>query len=115
MSGYDAGDRNAFLEELNNSLEAESVFQSEEGISLLKCLHQFDDAILHSFKSLDPMFMSSYLFELSHCISKGLKVLPVKHESRTGSALTRLSLFSSAKNVLGTGMQILGLRPLDAM
>ena len=115
MSGYDAGDRNAFLEGLNDGLEAESVFQCEEGITLLNCLHQFDDAILHSYQSLDPMFMSSYLFELSHCISKGLKVLPVKHESRREFALTRLSLFSSAKNVLGTGMQILGLRPLNAM
>lgn len=113
-SGFTVHERDSFYES-KEGLDVESICQSEEAVNLVSCVCRMEDAVLDSFASLEPLNMTTYLFELSHCISKGLKVLPIKHESNRGSALTRLSLFSCAKTALATGMQILGLQPLRAM
>jgi arginyl-tRNA synthetase len=115
-SGFSDEERKSWDAVEQKAVEAGgSIFQSDEGLDLIESLTQFDGAIRDSFESLDPMNMTSYLFSLSHKISKALRVMPIKHESNRDSALTRLSLFSSAKTALGSGMQMLGLQPLTAM
>lgn len=114
-SGYSVHEMESFAGSEHQDVSTESIFQSDEGVNLVACLSQFGGTIRDSFESLDPMIMTCYLFNLSHCISKALKVLPIKHESNRKAALTRLSLFSCAKTALGTGMQILGLQPVRAM
>lgn len=113
-SGYTAHDREELLGS-KQGIHVESICRSEEAVDLLSCLSQFDQTVLTSFTSFDPVNMTTYLFDLSRCVSKALRVLPIKHESDRGCALTRLSLFSCARTVLATGMQILGLQPLRAM
>jgi arginyl-tRNA synthetase len=104
-----------FVESEVNPFHVESIRNSPEAMALIFCLSRFDDALLSSLESLDPVFVTRYLFLLKQNVSKALLVLPVKKESDRRKAMTHLCLFSSSRVILSKGLQILGLKPLRTM
>ncbi|XP_043281083.1 probable arginine--tRNA ligase, mitochondrial [Venturia canescens] len=75
---------------------------------------QFDEAIISSYRALEPCHLVKYLFELSHTINRSLRELKVKGEPEdVGSQ--RLLLYRVSRNILAKGMKLLGLRPLEKM
>jgi arginyl-tRNA synthetase len=54
------------------------------------------------------------LYRFSNIISQAFKHLQVKDQP-SDVASQRLMMFSAAKNVLGAGMRILGVEPLQKM
>ncbi|KAK0168759.1 hypothetical protein PV327_002529 [Microctonus hyperodae] len=81
---------------------------------LVAAISQFDEAVVSSYQTLEPCHLLKYLFHLSHTVNKALKELRVKSEPED-VASQRLLLFHVAKNVLNTGMKLIGLVPLNKM
>lgn len=103
------------MEEQVNPFHVESIRNNPQAMALLVCLSRFDDALLSSFESLDPVFVTKYLFLLKENVSKALVVLSVKKETDKRKAITHLSLFSSSRVILSKGLEVLGLKPLRVM
>lgn len=60
------------------------------------------------------IFVYYFLFFFSHSINRTMTELRVKDEP-SDVASQRLLLYHSAKNVLNTGMKLIGLTPLEKM
>ncbi|VEN40312.1 unnamed protein product [Callosobruchus maculatus] len=90
------------------------IFNHPEALSLLKVLAKFHDVLYKANAQLEAYILVNYLFHLCNHINKALVELQVKGTS-PDVASQRLLLFNTAREVLKNGMEILGLRPLQAM
>lgn len=90
------------------------VLREEDAITLLKEMAKFRDVLHLSSEQLEACILTTYLFHLCNHISKALKLLKVRG-SDPEVAAQRLLLFNTARLVLGSGMSILGLKPLKKM
>lgn len=108
-----------------------SLLSETHAITLLRILAQYPDTVAHTLKTLEPSTILKYLFRLARHLSSSYDVLSVtdgdnhggedmgdekqKEEGRSGreKALARAALYAGARQVLGNGMRLLGLRPLE--
>ncbi|XP_074114673.1 arginyl-tRNA synthetase, mitochondrial isoform X2 [Cotesia typhae] len=81
---------------------------------LIRIIAQFDEAVIASYQTLEACYLVKYLFNLSHAVNRTLEQLRVKDQPKD-IASQRLLLYEVAKNILYTGMKLLGLRPLNKM
>ncbi|XP_015122634.1 probable arginine--tRNA ligase, mitochondrial [Diachasma alloeum] len=81
---------------------------------LVTAISQFDEAVVLSYQTLESCYLAKYLFNLSHTVNKTIQEIRVKGES-SDVAAQRLLLYHSSRNVLNTGMKLLGLTPLNKM
>jgi arginyl-tRNA synthetase len=65
-------------------------------------------------KTLEPCTLLSYLFDLCSAVNSANKALYIKDQSPEIQE-ARLLLFESAKVVLRSGLEMLGLVPLERM
>lgn len=114
-SGITQDELKSFLGHQDNPFDVDHIRNCEEAMTLLVCLSRFDDALLSSYESLDPVFITRYLFLLKETVSKALMVCPVKQETDRRKAMTHLCLFSSSRVILSKGLEVLGLKPLKEM
>lgn len=89
--------------------------QEPEALSLVYELGRFEEVLYATKESLEACILVNYLFCLCNSTSRALKVLNVKNEQSTDIKSHRLILFRRANQVLGRGMKILGLQPLEEM
>ncbi|KAB0796940.1 hypothetical protein PPYR_11001 [Photinus pyralis] len=82
--------------------------------ALVRELARFPDVLHKAQSQMEACVLVSYLFHLCNYINRAFKTLQVK-DQEPELASQRLLLFSSARDVLGQGMQILGLKPLTKM
>ncbi|KAF8466669.1 hypothetical protein BDZ91DRAFT_657693 [Kalaharituber pfeilii] len=87
---------------------------STHAINLLRALAQFPDVLQNTFKTHEPTTMVTYLFKMTHLLSSSYDVLRVVGEEESKAA-ARLALYESARTVLGSGMRLLGLTPVERM
>eukprot|EP01091_Cochliopodium_minus_P018712 TRINITY_DN7663_c0_g1_i1.p1 TRINITY_DN7663_c0_g1~~TRINITY_DN7663_c0_g1_i1.p1 ORF type:complete len:535 (-),score=175.42 TRINITY_DN7663_c0_g1_i1:94-1698(-) len=85
-----------------------------EAFLLVKAISLFNYTLINLKKSYEPQTLVSYLFELSHAISRCHNTLYVFNEKKD-IADARFFLFWAAKNVLCNGLKILGLVPIYRM
>ncbi|XP_023222566.1 probable arginine--tRNA ligase, mitochondrial [Centruroides sculpturatus] len=85
-----------------------------EAVNLVQHIARFDETIMAAYNKLEPHIIVRYLFALCYLIGKANKTLPVKNQDKV-IAMSRLFLFHTSRIVLGTGMKLLGLQPLDMM
>ncbi|XP_015833637.2 probable arginine--tRNA ligase, mitochondrial [Tribolium castaneum] len=90
------------------------VLKEPEATALVREIARFHEILNRSNEQLEACILVTYLFRLCNQINKALKVLPVKNTDPE-IASQRLLLFITARQVLGKGMSILGLHPLDEM
>ncbi|EMR10587.1 arginine-tRNA ligase [Pneumocystis murina B123] len=83
-------------------------------IDLIRLLARYPDVINTTIKTLEPCTIITYLFKLTHTVSGCYDLLWVMNQSQD-VAMARLSLFLACKRVLGNGMRLLGLTPLERM
>ncbi len=91
-----------------------SHLEDEHSAGLLRVMSQFPDVVGLAFKNLEPSTILTYLFRLAHQLSSSYDVLqvvgaPEGHDT----ALARAALYENARLVLGNGMRLLGIRPVD--
>ncbi|XP_060534735.1 probable arginine--tRNA ligase, mitochondrial [Cylas formicarius] len=90
------------------------VLAEPEVTELLTELARFQDALHVANEQLEACLLVNYLFQLCNRIGRALKALRVKG-AEPEVASQRLLLFDTARKVLASGMEILGLIPLEKM
>ncbi|KAK9477239.1 hypothetical protein V1514DRAFT_343990 [Lipomyces japonicus] len=81
---------------------------------LIRVLAQYPDVLVNAHRTLEPSTVVSYLFKLTHIVSSCYNILWVAGQEKE-LATARLALYSSAKEVLRSGMVLLGLTPVERM
>ncbi|KAL1892148.1 arginyl-tRNA synthetase [Ceratocystis pirilliformis] len=82
--------------------------------NLVRLLGQYPDVFVNTIKTLEPTTVLTYLFKMTHVLSSSYDVLRVVG-SEKDLLVARLALYESAKQVLGNGMRLLGLSPVERM
>ncbi|EGG15018.1 arginyl-tRNA synthetase [Cavenderia fasciculata] len=85
-----------------------------EAYTLAVTIGRYGDVLQGALNNLEPNVVATYLFELCHAISSAHSVLYVKDREQN-LAEARTALFHCAKIILGNGLRILGLVPLERM
>jgi arginyl-tRNA synthetase len=91
-----------------------SLLQEKHAVDLIRLMAQYPDTINHTFKTLEPMTILTYLFRLTHQLSSSYDVLRVVGASE-GQEVTiaRAALYEAARQVINNGMKLLGLNPVE--
>ncbi|KYR02089.1 arginyl-tRNA synthetase [Tieghemostelium lacteum] len=122
------GDTGVYLQYAHarlSSLERKSgaTFNPEADLSLLvepvahkmaTILGRYPEVIQKTLTELEATVLVTYLFELSHTVSQAHSILWIKGQEKP-IADARYVLYWAAKQVLSSGLKILGLTPLDRM
>lgn len=89
-----------------------SLLEEKHAVNLVRSLAQWPDVFLNTYKTREPITVLTYLFRMTHLLSSSYDHLQV-----VGSAeplkRARMALYYSARQVLGNGMRLLGLTPVD--
>lgn len=82
--------------------------------NLARLLYEFDTVVVSTYEQLEPCILTSYLIKLAIQIGKSMTALRVRGEVEA-TALPRLLLFMASKRIIGDGMQMLGIEPLEKL
>jgi len=75
---------------------------------------RYPEALRESARLYEPSVLANYLLELARSLHASYRVLRVKgEEPRTAEA--RLLLFVAVKQILRSGLTLLGIQPLEQM
>ncbi len=85
-----------------------------EAHRLVSLVARYPDVIREAGRLYEPSMLANYLLELARGLHASYAVLRVKGEE-AGKAQARLRLFTAVKQVLRSGLTILGIRPLERM
>jgi arginyl-tRNA synthetase len=91
-----------------------SPLVEDEAHELILELSRYPDVLREAAASYEPSVIANYVLALAHALHASYSKLRVKGEA-PHLAQARLLLFSVVKNVLASGLRILGIRPLEAM
>jgi len=94
---------------------ATETLTEPEALELAFQIARWEEVLSLAATTLEPQHIVTYLFSLASSSSKALGALQVKTNIETEPELSRarILLFACAKKVLGEGMKVLGIIPLD--
>lgn len=78
-------------------------------------LGTYPDVVKTALKTHEPSGVVTFLFRLSHAISSAWETVVIKSEENVEKKKARMWLYLCARDVLGAGMRLLSIRPLDRM
>ena len=96
-------------------INTDVLSQYSQARDIVFLLGQYPDIVLTALKTHEPSGVVTYLFKLTHAVSSAWETVIVKGEPDLDKAKAKLFLFEQAKVVLGTGMKLLSMRPLERM
>ena len=80
----------------------------------MRLLAQYPDVVNHTFKTLEPTTILTYLFRLTHQLSSSYDILRVVGAPEgMGTTIARAALYEAARQTIHAGMKLLGLSPVD--
>jgi arginyl-tRNA synthetase len=79
---------------------------------LVRSLARWPDVFLNTLKTQEPITTLTYLFKMTHTLSSSYDHLQVVG-SEPELKKARMALYVAARQVLGNGMRLLGLTPLE--
>lgn len=85
-----------------------------EAHRLVRLVSRYGDVLRSAARTHEPSLLAQYLLELAHALHSSYAVLRVK-DAEPKVAAARLLLFAAVKNVLASGLRILGIQPLERM
>ncbi|KAH8648316.1 hypothetical protein BGZ60DRAFT_222237 [Tricladium varicosporioides] len=93
-----------------------SLLKEQHATDVVRLIASYPDVVLHTYRTLEPAGIVTYLFKLTHQISSSYDVLQVVG-AREGppTTLARAALYEAGRQVLGNGMCLLGMSPVDRM
>ncbi|KAM9971703.1 hypothetical protein ACTFIW_011686 [Dictyostelium discoideum] len=91
-----------------------SLLSEPEAFNLAITIGRYPEIIQLTHNQLEPSTLVGYLFELAHAVSSAHQVLWIKDREKD-VAEARFVLYWAAKVILGSGLRILGLVPLERM
>ncbi|KAF2218132.1 arginyl-tRNA synthetase [Elsinoe ampelina] len=91
-----------------------SLLKEPHAIDLLRLMSQYPDVVGQTLKTLEPTTVLTYLFKLTHQLSSGYDVLRVVGAAEGVEVMrARAALYEGARQVIGNGMRVLGLSPVE--
>lgn len=91
-----------------------SLLEEPHAIGLIRLMAQYPDIVNHTFKTLEPTTILTFLFRLTHQLSSSYNVLRVVGAPEGAEVtLARAALYEAARQVIGNGMRLLGLSPVE--
>jgi len=91
-----------------------SLLKEPHAVNLVRALATYPEVVQTTLKTLEPITILSYLFKMTHMLSSGYDVLKVVG-SEEEVKIARMALYEAARQVLNSGMRLLGLTPLNRM
>ncbi|HLU49322.1 MAG TPA: DALR anticodon-binding domain-containing protein, partial [Planctomycetota bacterium] len=85
-----------------------------EAHALVTLVSRYPDVLREAARAYEPSVLANYLLEVGHSLHASYAHLRVKDEEPR-IAKARLLLFTVVKNVLSSGLRVLGIRPLERM
>jgi arginyl-tRNA synthetase len=89
-----------------------SLLKEPHAVNLVRALATYPEVVQTTLKTLEPITILSYLFKMTHMLSSGYDVLKVVG-SEEEVKIARMALYEAARQVLNSGMRLLGLTPLN--
>ena len=91
-----------------------SLLVEPQAFNVLRALAEYPEIVYTSLKVSEPSTIVNYLFKMTHLASTAYESLVVKGADKE-VAKTRFAVYLAVKTVLGNGMRLLGLTPLERM
>lgn len=91
-----------------------SLLIEPHAVNLIRVLAQWPDVVQNTLKTLEPTTVTTYLFKVTHVLSSSydqLKIVGSEKELQKA----RMALYDAARLVIGNGMRLLGLSPVQRM
>ncbi|KAK4900848.1 arginyl-tRNA synthetase [Elasticomyces elasticus] len=102
-----------------------TLITAKEGVELVRALAQWPDVFLNTYKTREPITILTYLFRMTHMLSscydakdannKNAKTMSVMYADSEQKKAALMALYEAARQVLGNGMRLLGLKPVERM
>ncbi|KAI9846428.1 MAG: hypothetical protein M1837_004019 [Sclerophora amabilis] len=89
-----------------------SLLTEPHAISLIRSLAQWPDVFANTLKTSEPTTVLTYLFKMTHLLSSSYDHLRIVG-SEEELATARMTLYECARQILGNGMRLLGLSPVE--
>ncbi len=100
------------LEELENNLH---LLNTKEDLDLLKCMAKFPETISICAENLSPHHLSFYLQELASLLHRYYNEHKILDTNNLELTKTRINLFLGVKQILKTGLFLLGVEAPNRM
>jgi arginyl-tRNA synthetase len=97
-----------------HDVDLSPLYESTHAVNLVRTLAQWPDVFVNTLKTQEPVTVLTYLFKMSHSLSSSYEHLQVVG-SEEAVLRARLALYAAARGVLGNGMRLLGLSPVERM
>lgn len=78
-------------------------------------LGTYPDVVKVALKTHEPSGVVTFAFRLAHAISSAWDVVIVKGEEDLEKARAKMLLYECARDVLGSALRLLSIRPLERM
>lgn len=91
-----------------------TLLTEPHAVNLIRVLSQYPDVVKNTLKTHEPTTVVTYLFKLTHVLSSSydhLRIVGAEEETKRA----RMALYDAARLVIGNGMRLLGLSPVDRM
>ncbi|KAK0631149.1 hypothetical protein B0T17DRAFT_487444 [Bombardia bombarda] len=89
-----------------------SLLTETHAVNIVRLLAQYPDTVQNTLKTLEPTTVLTYLFKMTHALSSSYDHLQVVGSERE-LMKARMALYDAAHIVLGNGMRLLGLSPVN--
>ncbi|KAK4118410.1 arginyl-tRNA synthetase [Parathielavia appendiculata] len=89
-----------------------SLLTEAHAVNIVRLLAQWPDTVQTTLRTLEPTTVLTYLFKMTHALSSSYDHLQVVGSERE-LMKARMALYDAAHTVLGTGMRLLGLSPVE--
>ena len=89
-----------------------SLLTEAHATNIVRLLSQWPDQVQNTLKTLEPTTVLTYLFKMTHALSRSYDHLQVVGSERE-LMKARMALYDAAHTVLGNGMRLLGLSPVE--
>ncbi|KXX81834.1 Arginine--tRNA ligase, cytoplasmic [Madurella mycetomatis] len=91
-----------------------SLLTEPHAVNIVRLLAQWPDTVQNTLRTLEPTTVLTYLFRMTHALSSSYDHLQVVGSERE-LMKARMALYEAAHVVLGNGMRLLGLSPVERM
>ncbi|KAK5659779.1 hypothetical protein OQA88_990 [Cercophora sp. LCS_1] len=88
------------------------LLTESHAINIVRLLAQWPDIFQNTLRTQEPTTVLTYLFKMTHALSSSYDQLKIVGSERE-LMKARMALYDAAHTVLGNGMRLLGLSPVD--
>lgn len=91
-----------------------TLLVEQHAVDLVRLIASYPDVVIHTYRTLEPATIVTYLFKLTHQLSSSYDHLQVVGAAEGPSTtLARAALYEAVRQVLGNGMRLLGMSPVE--